>query len=194
MMPPELATPGHFRLMLFWNKGSDVIIFIRNATNKILSSSSNNIVDVVMGPNLGYSSIFMREVTIAQMLYGFFHKTDSEGWSWFRFNNLRLVLGMALKFYSIVGLFALFPPPILNRVKNELTDSCPLKTSKKEKCRFHSFTVCSVKVTSIVSVIIPENMFGNFKISCFYLQVNRGGEVALLSFRLQMLNIMLRKI
>ena len=30
-------------------------------------------------------------------------KTDFfEGWAWFKFNNLKTVLGMALKFYSCV--------------------------------------------------------------------------------------------
>ena len=51
---------------------------------------------------VGYSSIFMREVIISQIIYGFVQKTDFEGWSWFNANNLALELGMALKFYSSV--------------------------------------------------------------------------------------------
>ena len=122
----------------------------------------NWIVDVVMWPNFGYSSIFMREVIITQILYGFHQKTRIfGGWSWFNFNNLRLVLCKALKVYNsmgrrlklklrkcwgklVGGLFALSPPPILNRVKNELADSRPVKIIKKEKDRFHCFIVCSV--------------------------------------------------
>ena len=80
-----------------------------------------------------------------------------------------------------MGLFPLFPPPILNRVKNGLTDFRPAKTIKKEKDRFHCFIVSSVEVTCIVTVIILENMFGDIKISCFYQQGNRGGEIVLLS-------------
>ena len=54
-----------------------------------------------MRPNFDYPSIFMRQVIIAQILYGFDQKNRFfEGWSWFKFNNLRLVLGKALKFYS----------------------------------------------------------------------------------------------
>ena len=52
---------------------------------------------------VGYSSIFMREVIINQITYGFVQKTDFEGWSWFSINNLGLALGMVLKFYSSVA-------------------------------------------------------------------------------------------
>ena len=122
----------------------------------------NWIVDVVMWPNFSDSSYFMREVIITQILYELDQKTRYfEGWSWFKFNNLRLVLCKALKVYSSMGrrlklklrkcwgklvgdLFALSPSPILNRVKNESADSRPVKTIKKEKDRFHCFIVCSV--------------------------------------------------
>ena len=65
------------------------------------------------------------------------------------------------------NLFALPPPPILNRVKNELADSRPVKTIKKEKYRFHYFIACSVEVTCIATVIIQENMFWNIKSAVF---------------------------
>ena len=52
---------------------------------------------------VGYSSIFMREVITSQIIYGFVHKADFEGWSWFNVNNLGLALGMALRFYSSVA-------------------------------------------------------------------------------------------
>ena len=111
-------------------------------------------------------------------------------------SNLGLAPGMVLKFYSSVakglklkvkkcwgklvwGLFALFTPPIPNRVKNDLTHSCPVKTIKKEKYRFHCFIDCSVEVTSIVTAIVLENMFRKFEISCFYLWGNRVGEIAM---------------
>ena len=111
-----------------------------------------------------------------------------EGRSWFKFNNLKLVLGMTLKFYSCVkkglklkvrkccgklaeNLFALPPPPILNRIESELTDSHPVKTIKNKKYRFHCFIDCRVEVTCIVTVIVPENIFGNIKSAVF----NYGG-------------------
>ena len=95
MIPAKLATPGLLKIKVFWNKGSDVVNFINDATNIILSSSSNYIVDVVMWPNFGYSSIFMIEVII---LDGFDQKTNFEGRPSLKFNNLRLVIGMTLKF------------------------------------------------------------------------------------------------
>ena len=98
MIPAKLATAGLLKIKVFWNKGSDVINFINDTTNIILSSSSNYIVDVVMWPNFGYSSIFMIEVIITQILDGFDQKTNFEGRPSLKFNNLRLVIGMALKF------------------------------------------------------------------------------------------------
>ena len=145
---------------------------------------------------VGYSSIFMREVIISQIIYGFVQKTDFDGWSWFNVNNLRLALGMTLKFYSSVakrwklkvkkcwgklegGILHSPRPLILNSVKKDLADSRPVKTIKKEKYRFHYLTACSVELTCIVTVIILENTFG--KINYFYLQGIRVGEIALLS-------------
>ena len=52
---------------------------------------------------VGYSSIFMREVIMSQIIYGFTQKTDSEGWSWFNVNNFGLALGMVRKFYRNVA-------------------------------------------------------------------------------------------
>ena len=58
--------------MVVWSKGYDVIIPVHDFINKILSGDSNYIVYVVViWPKFGNSSIFMREVTIASILYGF---------------------------------------------------------------------------------------------------------------------------
>ena len=65
------------------------------------------------------------------------------------------------------NLFALPPPPILNRVKNESADSRSVKTMKKEKYRFHYFLACSVEVTCIATAIILESMFWNIKSAVF---------------------------
>ena len=147
---------------------------------------------------VGYSSSFMREVIISQIIYVFVQKADFEEWSWFNVNNLGLKLGMALKFYSSVakrlkpkvksvegnwkGAFSHFSPsPILNSVKNDLADSRPVKIIKKEKYRSHYLIAWSVELTCITTVIIVENTFGNIKINCFYLRENRVGEIALLS-------------
>ena len=52
-MPTELATPDLLKIKVFWNKGFEWIISIHDSTIKILSSSSNYKVDVVMWPNFG---------------------------------------------------------------------------------------------------------------------------------------------
>ena len=68
MMSAKMATPGFLKITVFWNKGHDVIIYIHDVTNKILSRDSNYIVDVVMRPKFGNSNISMREVIIISIL------------------------------------------------------------------------------------------------------------------------------
>ena len=68
MMSAKMATPGLLKITVFWNKGYDVIIPVDDVTNKILSCDSNYIVDVVMWPKFGNSSISMRKVIITSIL------------------------------------------------------------------------------------------------------------------------------
>ena len=68
MMSAKMATPGLLKITVFWNKGYDVIISVDDVTNKILSRDSNYIVDVVMWPKFGNSSIYIREVVITLIL------------------------------------------------------------------------------------------------------------------------------
>ena len=127
-----------------FKSNSDVITFIHDTINKVLSSSSNYILEVAMWPNFCWFSTFMRE---------FFYQEN-------RF-FLRGGLGLILEFYSCVekclksksqkcweklagNLFALPSCPILNRVESELKGSSPVKTVKKEKYRLHYFLACSV--------------------------------------------------
>lgn len=56
-----------------------------------------------MWPNSGNSNIFLREVIITSILYGFW--PEGKRWSRFRFNNLGQLLVMALKLYSSVAKF-----------------------------------------------------------------------------------------
>ena len=67
-MSAKMATPDLLKITVFWNKGYDVIIPVDDVTNKILSRDSNYIVDVVMWPKFGNSSISMREVIITSIL------------------------------------------------------------------------------------------------------------------------------
>ena len=67
-MSPKMATPGLLKITVFWNKGYDVIIYVYDVTNKILSRNSNYIVDVVMWQKFGNSNISMTEVIIISIL------------------------------------------------------------------------------------------------------------------------------
>ena len=60
-MSAKMATLDLFKIKVFWNKGYDVIIFVHNVTNKILSRASHCIVDAVMWP-------FLWEVIIISVL------------------------------------------------------------------------------------------------------------------------------
>ena len=59
-----MATPGLLKIKVFWNKDYYVIISVHDVTKKILSRDSDYIVDAVMWPKFGSSSISMREVII----------------------------------------------------------------------------------------------------------------------------------
>ena len=63
MMAGKLTTPGLLNVKAYWNKGYDIIISVHDFTNKIFSCDSNYIVDVIMWPKFGNSSISMRKVS-----------------------------------------------------------------------------------------------------------------------------------
>ena len=68
MMSAKMATPGLLKITVFWNKGYDVIISVDDVTNKILWDDSNYIVDLIMWPKFGNSSISMGEVITTSIL------------------------------------------------------------------------------------------------------------------------------
>ena len=68
MMSAKMATLVLLRIKVFWNKSYDVITYLHDVANKILSYDSNYFVDVVMWPKFGNSSISLREVIITSIL------------------------------------------------------------------------------------------------------------------------------
>ena len=48
MMSAKMASPGLLKITVFRNKGYDVMIYVHDLTNKILSRDSSYIVDVFM--------------------------------------------------------------------------------------------------------------------------------------------------
>ena len=61
-MSVKLVTLVLLKIKVIWNKGYDVIIYVYDITNKIVSSDSNYITEVIIWPKFGNSSIPMREV------------------------------------------------------------------------------------------------------------------------------------
>ena len=68
LLSAKIATLGFLKIKVFWNKGYCIIISVHDVTNKNLTHDSNYIVDVVMRPKFGNSSISMREAIIISIL------------------------------------------------------------------------------------------------------------------------------
>ena len=68
MMSADMASSGLLKITVFSNKVYDVIIYVNDVTNKILSRDSNYILDVFMWPKFGNCSISMREVVTTSIL------------------------------------------------------------------------------------------------------------------------------
>ena len=68
MMSAKLVILNLLKVKVFWNEGYDLIICVNDVTNKILWCDSNYIVNVVMWPKFGNSSISMREVIKTSIL------------------------------------------------------------------------------------------------------------------------------
>ena len=69
-MATILMISGLLTIKVFWNKDYDVIIYVNELTNKILSRDSNYIVDAVMWSKFGKFSIFTKDVIIISILQG----------------------------------------------------------------------------------------------------------------------------
>ena len=67
-MSAKMAAPGLLKIMVFWNKGYDVVTSVDEVTNKILSRDFNYIVVVFMWPKFGNCSISIREVITTSIL------------------------------------------------------------------------------------------------------------------------------
>ena len=68
MMWAKIATQGILKISLFWKIDYNVITFVYEITDEILSRGSNFIVDVVMWPKFDNSIIRMRKVIITSIL------------------------------------------------------------------------------------------------------------------------------
>ena len=80
MVHSKLATLGVLKTKLFWNKIYDILVLVHKVTNKILSSDSNYIVDLVIWAKFGNSTLSLWEVVIATILLGFDQKKQFFWW------------------------------------------------------------------------------------------------------------------
>ena len=67
-MPAKLATPGLRKIIIFWNKGYDVIIKVCDINSKTLPHVTNHIVNAVMLRKFDSSSKSLKDVTIILIL------------------------------------------------------------------------------------------------------------------------------
>ena len=122
IMSAKFAALGLLKIKIFWKIIYDVIVYIHDITNKILSRDSRYCIpDVVIWPKFGNSSISMREVIITSTLYQKIHFFEG-CYSWSKFDKLgQKVLGVisyAYRSYWSKTDRELFDhAPILNRVK-----------------------------------------------------------------------------
>ena len=63
MTSANIATLGLLLIKVFWSKGYHVIISVYDIANELLSRESNYIVDEIMWPKFGSSSIPMKKVS-----------------------------------------------------------------------------------------------------------------------------------
>ena len=68
MMSAKMATPGLLKIKIFQKIAYGIIISAHDITSTILSCDSNYIVNVIMWPKFGNSSISVREVIITSIL------------------------------------------------------------------------------------------------------------------------------
>ena len=93
MMLAKMVTLRFLKIQVFLNKGYDIIIFVYDVTNKILSCNSIYVVNVICDQSLVIQ--FYKDLSRKNTFFA--------RWSWFRFNNLGLALDIALKFYTSVA-------------------------------------------------------------------------------------------
>ena len=63
-----MATSALLKIKVFWNKVYYVLYSVYDINKKMLSHDSNHIMDVVVWPKFGNSSICIREVTITSII------------------------------------------------------------------------------------------------------------------------------
>ena len=101
MMSAKMATVGLLKTKIFWNKG-----YVIASTDKILSRVYIYIYIYMWScdQSLVTLAFLWEKISQPQFYKDFTRKTTLfERWSWFKFNNLGLIQGTALKMCTSVG-------------------------------------------------------------------------------------------
>ena len=77
MMSAKLTNLGLLKIKVFSNKPYDLIVFVHDVINQILSCESNYLADVVIRAEFENSNMSMREVIIISIFWGFDHNGSS---------------------------------------------------------------------------------------------------------------------
>ena len=77
MMSAKLTNLGLLKIKVFSNKLYDLIVFVHDVINQILSFESNYLADVVIRAEFENSNMSMREVIIISIFWGFDHNGSS---------------------------------------------------------------------------------------------------------------------
>ena len=77
MMSAKLTNLGLLKIKVFSNKLYDLIVFVHDVINQILSCESNYLADVVIRAEFENSNMSMREVIIISIFWGFDHNGSS---------------------------------------------------------------------------------------------------------------------
>ena len=182
LMSAKLATPVILKTNVYWNKRYHFIIYFNNVTNKNLSRDSNYIVDMMIWPKFGNSSI-SETLWWHQSYKGLTRKNELfEGMSWLKLNHLRPVLDIALEFYISVakdlnlkvritwGLIPTFEEVLGENLVTRPFVNSPLTILNRVKSTFlieHLLTTASensnVYTGSCPKLFLNKNITKNFK-------------------------------
>ena len=94
----KLATPDLLKIAVFWNK-----VLTSHYMSMTSSIKSYHVTQIIL-----YMWYCDQSLVTQAFRWGSYHKDltgkndFSDGWPWFKFNNLGLVLGLILKIYSSV--------------------------------------------------------------------------------------------
>ena len=104
MMSAKMARSGFLKITVFWNNAYDVIISVKTSSTKFYHVIQILLYMCSCDQSLAILAFLWKKLSQPQFYKELNRKIAFfEGWSCFKFNNLRLPLGTNLKFYISVA-------------------------------------------------------------------------------------------